>query len=404
MVHRIQSPAARKLELTTSFDRDDWATRAERVAKIASAHAEDVDRDARFPSEAVAALRQERLLGAFVPEEFGGEQADLSDLIEICFRLGQACSATAMIYAMHQTSVACIVRHGPGNCWQEDLLRSISSKQLLLASSTTEGSAGGDLRSSEAAVERTGAFIQLDRLASCISYGGHADGVVTTARRSSDSSATQQALVAFLKENYTLERRLSWDTLGMRGTCSVGYRLLAKGVADQVLQTPFDKINSQTMMPVAHLLWAAAWAGIAAGAINRTRLFTSQAMRKSAGKMPPGAAHLVRGGTLLDGLRSRIDSAARKYAEVSDDPHILGSLDFQTGMAFLKVEASDQAVAIALECMRACGLSGYRNDTEFSIGRHLRDLLSAPIMINNDRILSSLGQSYVMCSPPETIA
>ena len=41
--------------------------------------------------------------------------------------------------------------------------------------------------------------------------------------------------------------------------------------------------------------------------------------------------------------------------------------------------------------MQACGLSGYRNDGEFSIGRHLRDVLSSPIMINNDRILANVG-------------
>jgi acyl-CoA dehydrogenase len=46
--------------------------------------------------------------------------------------------------------------------------------------------------------------------------------------------------------------------------------------------------------------------------------------------------------------------------------------------------------------MRACGLSGYRNDSEFSIGRHLRDVLSSPIMINNDRILTNLATPSLM--------
>ena len=29
-----------------------------------------------------------------------------------------------------------------------------------------------------------------------------------------------------------------------------------------------------------------------------------------------------------------------------------------------------------MSAMRACGLSGYRNDGDFSVGRHLRDVLS----------------------------
>ena len=36
-------------------------------------------------------------------------------------------------------------------------------------------------------------------------------------------------------------------------------------------------------------------------------------------------------------------------------------------------------------------MAGYRNGTEFSIGRHLRDILSAQLMINNDRIASGTG-------------
>jgi acyl-CoA dehydrogenase len=53
--------------------------------------------------------------------------------------------------------------------------------------------------------------------------------------------------------------------------------------------------------------------------------------------------------------------------------------------------------------MRACGLSGYRNDTDVSIGRHLRDVLSAPIMINNDRILASMGSATLMSAVPVSL-
>ena len=49
-----------------------------------------------------------------------------------------------------------------------------------------------------------------------------------------------------------------------------------------------------------------------------------------------------------------------------------------------------------MSAMQACGLAGYRNDGEFSIGRHLRDMLSSPIMISNDRILANLGHAAVL--------
>ena len=60
-----------------------------------------------------------------------------------------------------------------------------------------------------------------------ISYGEHADGIVTTARRAADAASSDQVLVVFLKEDYSLERLIDWDTLGMRGTCSAGFKLKA---------------------------------------------------------------------------------------------------------------------------------------------------------------------------------
>ncbi len=69
----------------------------------------------------------------------------------------------------------------------------------------------------------------------------------------------------------------------------------------------------------------------------------------------------------------------------------------------LKVEASEMAVSIALGAMRACGLSGYRNDGDYSISRALRDALSSPIMINNDRILGNLSPSSLLDETPHSL-
>ena len=57
-----------------------------------------------------------------------------------------------------------------------------------------------------------------------------------------------------------------------------------------------------------------------------------------------------------------------------------------------------------MSAMRACGLSGYRNDGEFSVGRHLRDVLSSPLMINNDRILANIATASLMSGVPADCA
>ena len=159
------------------------ASRAEKVAAIAAAYASAVDSESRFPAEAIAAAREYRLLGVAVPREFGGEGASVAEVADVCYALGRACASTAMIYAMHQTKVACVTRHGRSSAWHQLLMRRIRGEQMLLASSTTEGDNGGDIRNSTAPVERQGERIALERRATVISYGAAADAIVTTARR-----------------------------------------------------------------------------------------------------------------------------------------------------------------------------------------------------------------------------
>jgi acyl-CoA dehydrogenase len=340
-------------------------------------------------------------LGILAPAALGGENAAVSDVVDICYTLGRACSSTGMIYAMHQVKAACVAYHGMASPWHRDFLARMASDQLLLASSTTEGKGGGNVRSSEAAVEHIEDRIHLVRDASVISYGAQADAVVTTARRAPDSDASDQVLVVFEKNHYSLEKTLSWDTLGMRGTCSAGFSLKAVGSPQQILPVPYSVIHTQTMVPTSHLMWSGNWAGIAAGAVDRAKKFMRKAQR--AGALPPGVPHFSRALANLRSLRALIAAALDRYEAVADDAAALSTVDFQTAINLLKVDASEMAVETVMNAMRATGLSGYRNDTDVSIGRSLRDVLSSPIMINNDRILSSLATSTILSDVPASI-
>jgi acyl-CoA dehydrogenase len=373
------------------------------VAAIAAADAVAVDRDARFPQAAIDAARQQKLLGAQIPATFGGFGASIFDITEMCYGLGRACSSTAMIFAMHQTKVACLVRHGTGSAWHEALMRRVATEQLLLASSTTEGQNGGNIRSSAAAIEPSEAGIALVRNATVISYGAQADGIITIARRAGTAAASDQVLVAFTKDNYTLQRSLEWETLGMRGTCSAGFELKATGSPGQIFTEAYDRIHAQTMTPVAHLCWSSVWAGIAAAAVDRAQMFVRKAARGSGGQMPPGAAHFTAAKMNLTKLRAMITASLDHYAAHEYDERALASLDFQSAINLLKVEASELAVTTVMSAMRACGLSGYRNDGDFTVGRQLRDVLSSPLMINNDRILANIATASLMSAVPTSL-
>lgn len=374
--------------------------RAARTAATAAADAEGVDRDARFPHKAFEVAREQKLLGVMIPAEFGGFGASIHDVTDVCYTLGRACASTAMIYAMHTTKVACVVRHGHGIPWMETMMRRVARDQWLLASSTTEGQNGGNIRASAAAVDVAGDTVSLLRDATVISYGAEADGLVTIARRATDASASDQVLLALARDDYSLKRTLGWETLGMRGTCSTGFELKVDCPTDRVFPESYDRIHAQTMTPFAHLCWSSAWAGIAAAAVTRAQAFVRKAARTSGGQMPPAAAHFTAAKMSLAKLRALISARIDAFARAEHDERALGSLDFQSSITLLKVQASELAVETVMHAMRTAGLSGYRNDGEFTMGRHLRDVLSSPIMINNDRILANAATSTLMSGVP----
>jgi len=388
--------------LSPSLAQPELSARIRAAAEVAERHAAAVDGAGRFPAETFAAIKAQRLLSIQVPQALGGEGLGIGAVSDVCYALGQVCASSAMIYAMHNIKVACLVRHRRASAALERLLRRLCAEQLLLASSTTEGQSGGNVRSSEAPVEHHGGRISLERRATVISYGAHADGIVTTARRTGDSDGSDQVLVAFLKSDYSLTPLQGWSTLGMRGTCSEGYVLKATGTPDQVLPDPYETIHAQTMVPFAHLLWGSVWAGIAASAVGRAQAFMRSAMRKGQG-LPPGAPYFTRALGSLRTLRAVLATTLRTYEEIQNDAKALASLDFQTQITITKVDVSELAVSTVLSALRACGLSGYRTDSEFSVERQLRDVLSSPLMINNERILANLATSALLAPLPVSV-
>jgi acyl-CoA dehydrogenase len=369
------------------------AQRGQRAAAVAALHADSVDRDGRFPLEAVTALKAERLLGLQIPSQFGGEGAGLREIADLCSTLGQACSSAAMVFAMHHIKVASLVAHGLDSAWHCHLMERIAREQLLVASSTTEAGIGGDLRTSFCAVETTGSVFALGKDASVISYGTQADLILATARRHPEAAGSDQVLVALFADQISLERKTVWDTLGMRGTCSDGFRLEARDVpVEQILPKPFAEIAAQSMLASSHLLWSSVWFGIANSAVDRARTFVQAEARRQPGQVPPTALRLAEVSNTLQAMRAAIVSALRRYEDAQGDADTIGSIGFSVMLNNLKTTASEMAVEIVQRALSIVGLAGYKNGTPFSLGRPLRDILSAPLMIGNDRILANTAK------------
>lgn len=368
-----------------------WLAAARAVGvDVASRHADDVDRQARFPAEAIAALKKEKLLGILVPESEGGAEAGIADVVAICHELGQRCAATAMIYAMHQIQVSCIVRHAGSNTWLKGFLKKVAGEQLLLASATSEAGVGGDVRSSICAVEQQNGRFKLTKEATVISYGAEADGILVTARRTPHSPASDQVIVVVPKLGCELDQESGWDTLGMRGTCSNGYQLRASGEMAQVVPVSYAEVSAMTMLPVSHLVWSALWLGIATDAVARARACVRAQARKK-GEAPSSAARLAEASSQLQLMKANVVGSLRQYEAALGSADEIAAPAFAVAMNNLKTGSSQMAVQVIDQCLLVCGLAGYRNDGPYSLGRHLRDAHSAALMVNNDRILANTG-------------
>ena len=365
------------------------------ATEVAAANATDVDAKARFPRETIQALQKAKLLCAPIPRELGGAGYDMRQLAALCSTLAQSCGSSAMVLAMHYIQVACIVRHALASDFFRAYLRELVEHQYLLASMTSENGTFGETRTSICAVERNDGRFKLDKDATTGSYCEHADAILVTCRRAPDSPGSDQVLVLVRKGDYKLTQTTSWDTMGMRGTCSPGFKLESTGPEEQIIPGSFADSSAQTMVPYSHILWASLWWGIAADAVARAGEFVRAAARKNPGTVPPSATRLADVSTQLQTARNHWLALATEFDTLQEQRDLL-SIGWALKMNNLKISASETAPQIVHKALQITGILGYKNDSRFSLGRHYRDTLSAALMISNDRIAAKTASMLLV--------
>ena len=380
----------RKAFVARSDADEEFLGHIRRIAEeVAAKHAVDVDLNARFPKENVDALKDAKALSAFVPAALGGGGVSFGAIAEACFELGKRCGATAMIFAMHQIQVVTLVRHAAKQPFFQEHLRRVCAEQRLIASVTSEVGTGGDMGSSVAALTPADGGYAFTKQAPTVSYGSYADDLLTTLRRDADATAGDQVAVLSRADQHSLDPQGSWDPFGMRGTCSPGYIVSATVPAEQVVDQPFSVIAPQSMVPVSHILWSHLWLGIATDAFDRSRAFVRAAAKRTPGVTPPAATKLSHVMGDLQLLRGEVKAGLADYVEHYDDADWLMTMAAALRFNNLKIAASDQVSRICQGAMGVSGIVGFKNDTPFAVGRHLRDSMSACLMIANDRIHST---------------
>lgn len=350
-------------------------------------HAAEVDRDARFPIEAMAALREAGLLGLGIPETYGGPGGTPSEVVSVVEQVAIGCAATGMVYTMHLVAAQTLLAGtpGPDDGIKAATLRAIAAGDHLSTLAYSERGSRSHFwaQVSRATVDDSGQ-VRIDADKSWVTSAGHADSYVTGTGAVGKSGVLETELYLVDARTPGIEVLGRFDGLGMRGNASspVAYR----GVTIEADRRLGDAGSGFGLMMSATLPWfvlcgAATSLGIAAAAIEGGAQHIS------------GARFEHLGSTLADipGVRSRLAEAKIRYLQARALLYEVArqvetsSPDAQLGVLALKAAAGEMAIDVTDEIMRACGGAAFSK--HLGIERNFRDARASSVMAPTTDIL-----------------
>jgi alkylation response protein AidB-like acyl-CoA dehydrogenase len=353
-----------------------------------------VDREARFPSESVAALAAAGALGLAVPERFGGVGAGPVAVCEAIERVSAACASTGMVFAMHvvamQTLAAGVAADEPDGPKHAALAAAARGEHLSTLAYSEHGSRGHFwAQVSRARAADGGVVIDADK--SFATSAGEADSYVLAcgAPGSDDPLTTDLYLVA--GDAPGIEIAAPFDGLGMRANASAPLRVRSLHVtADRRLGETGGGFGlmMQATLPWFVLGSAACSVGIAGAALDA-------AIAHATGTR---LEHL--GSSLADipGVRARLAKAKVRHAQARAYLYDVavsiehGAPDAMIGVLALKAAAAEMAVEVTDLCLRVGGGAAYAKHGPLE--RHFRDARAASVMApTTDLLHDFLGKA-----------
>lgn len=374
---------------------------AKNCSKVLAQYAFEVDNENRFPFESVRELQEQGFMGLVIPAEYGGLGQSLETMVKVARILSGACLSTGMIWGMHCQQLYCIIDHGD-EALKKHVLPKVCNKGELIGSVTSEKGKGGHLLSSQSSLLWEKERIHLYREAPTVTAGEYCDSFLVTMRKNASSQPNDVYIIYIEKKHAEVTiKNNEWYAMGMRGTQTISLSLSSNIHKSQIINIdkPFNTICYTTMIPIAHIMWAACWLG-ASQTIFRKFLLIVRG---------PGGRKLFQ--LESDSFKERIsrirmnmdivDIYLSQMVSIYDQLKNKGKLsdilavettNFNIKINNLKILASELLYQSINDLVQICGMEkGYISNAEFPLERILRDLRSATLMFNNNRLLSVNG-------------
>jgi alkylation response protein AidB-like acyl-CoA dehydrogenase len=367
-------------DLTRLLDATDQVAR-----EVVAAHAEAVDREARWPRESLGALQSAGLGGLVVPRDCGGHAQGLLALARVCETIARECPSTALCYGMHCVGTAVVSAHATPS-QKERYLAPIAAGRHLTTLALSEPGTGAHFYVPRTQMVPAGAqAFRLSGTKCFVTNGGYADSyVVSAAARATQAPMGHFSCVLVPADAEGLEWGPPWDGLGMRGNASRSVKLNRVRVSRALLLgKEGDEIwyVFNVVAPYFLVAMAGTYLGIAERALAEATARLGERAYDHSGSLLGDAPVLQHRLGWLWGLVERTRRLVYHAAASFDR----GEPDALPAVMAAKAEVADCVIAAVNEAMTLCGGVAYREGS--TLQRLLRDARAAHVMAPTTDIL-----------------
>jgi alkylation response protein AidB-like acyl-CoA dehydrogenase len=369
-------------------------TRAAVAVEAIASGAGDVDRDGRFPAEAVAELARSGLLGLGLPEHYGGMAGGPLEVVGVVEQVAGACASTGMVLVMHLVAAQTLLA-GTGD--EDDgpkgrALRAMARGEHLSTLAYSERGSRGHFWAQVSRAREAGGGVVIDADKTFATSAGHANSYVLATGAPGEGDPLRTELYLVDGDASGLEVPTRFDGLGLRGNASAPLRVRGLRVgADRRLGGPasgFELMMTATL-PHFALGSAACSVGIAQAACDAACAHaTGASLEHLAGTaladVPGVRARLAQAHLRVREARALLHEVARHVAE--------GDPAAQLGVLAVKASAAEAAIEATALALRVGGGAAYAR--RGPLERHFRDARAASVMApTTDLLLDFLGKA-----------
>jgi alkylation response protein AidB-like acyl-CoA dehydrogenase len=360
----------------------DTVALAARLADEFAERAGEHDRENTFPAENWPVMAEAGYLALTVPEELGGFDAGLGELLVAQERLAQGCASTALAVDMHLTTAASlrsIWRTNPDER-TERLLRGAATGEVVLASCTSEAGYGGAIVDCATTATRVEGGFRLNGRKIFFTESDVATHFTTCAKYEHPELGPQMVFFNGIPtDSPGLELVRTWDTMGMRGTQSNDL------VLDDVFVEEAGAFHAYPVGSMDATIGLSVWTvnvptfgavslGVAAGGMEWLRGGVLRFGRQSDPEVQRAFAEME---VLLESARAVLQRHASEV-ERFDRAATLAVPELFARGNLAKYVACENAIRIMSLVVEVAGGAGYHK--RFPIERMYRDVRAGAIM------------------------